>query len=128
MGAPPSPLSSRPERTRISCHVALDEAACAPFLKEGRMKCENDTRFHRKSGVAQWRDLQFRGPVLEMFLTRTSPKLIFPTPDEAFRRAVRRIDEDDVLWVPPRRVDGQKDHWPLQDPGQRMNNTALEKQ
>jgi hypothetical protein len=24
-------LSSRPERTRISCHAALDKAACAPF-------------------------------------------------------------------------------------------------
>jgi hypothetical protein len=24
-------LSSRPERTRISCHAALDRAACAPF-------------------------------------------------------------------------------------------------
>ena len=27
-------LSSRPERTRISCHAALDKTACAPFLKE----------------------------------------------------------------------------------------------
>jgi hypothetical protein len=26
-------LSSRPERTRISCHAALDETACAPFCK-----------------------------------------------------------------------------------------------
>jgi hypothetical protein len=32
---PPSPLSSRPERTRISRHAALDKAACAPFRKEG---------------------------------------------------------------------------------------------
>jgi hypothetical protein len=29
----PLTLSSRPERTRISCHAALDEAACAPFCK-----------------------------------------------------------------------------------------------
>ena len=53
--------------TRISCHAALDKAACAPFRKEGRMKCTNATKFHRKSGVAKWRDLQFRGPLLEMF-------------------------------------------------------------
>src|ERR1700684_2233841 len=26
-------LSSRPKRTRISCHAALDKAACAPFCK-----------------------------------------------------------------------------------------------
>jgi hypothetical protein len=67
MKSPPSPLSSRPKRTRISCHAALDKAAYAPFRKEGRMKCDNATKSNRKSGVAQWRDLQFRGPVLEMF-------------------------------------------------------------
>jgi hypothetical protein len=45
-------LSSRPERTRISCHAALDKAACAPFRKEGRMKCTNGTKVNRKYGVA----------------------------------------------------------------------------
>jgi hypothetical protein len=65
--AAPSPLSSRPERTRISCHAALDKATCAPFRKEGRMKYNNAIKFHRKSGVAQWRDLQFNAPLLEMF-------------------------------------------------------------
>jgi hypothetical protein len=50
-------LSSRPERTRISCHAALDMAACAAFRKESRMKFANATKFDRKSGVAQWRDL-----------------------------------------------------------------------
>jgi hypothetical protein len=30
-------LSSRPERTRISWHAALDTTACAPFFKERRM-------------------------------------------------------------------------------------------
>jgi hypothetical protein len=45
-------LSSRPERTRVSCHAALDKAACAPFRKEGRMKCTNATKVNRKSGVA----------------------------------------------------------------------------
>jgi hypothetical protein len=49
--APLSPLSSRPKRTRISCHAALDMAACAPFRKEGRMKCINANKSHRKSGV-----------------------------------------------------------------------------
>jgi hypothetical protein len=33
------------------------------------MKCTNSTNFHRKSGVAKWRDLQFYGPLLEMFST-----------------------------------------------------------
>jgi hypothetical protein len=32
------------------------------------MGCANATRFHRKSGGAQPRDLQFNGPILEMFL------------------------------------------------------------
>jgi hypothetical protein len=50
--APPYPLSSRPKRTRISCHAALDKSARAPFSKEGRMKCDNATKFNRKSGGA----------------------------------------------------------------------------
>jgi hypothetical protein len=45
-------LSSRPERTRISCHSALDTAACAPFVKERRMMFANATNSYRKSGVA----------------------------------------------------------------------------
>jgi hypothetical protein len=53
--------------TRISCHAALDKAACAPFRKEGRIRCDNATKFHRKSGGAEPRDLRFRGPVLGMF-------------------------------------------------------------
>jgi hypothetical protein len=65
--APLSPLSSRPKRTRISCRAALDRTAYAPFLKEGRMNCDNATKSNRKSGVAQWRDLQFREPLVEMF-------------------------------------------------------------
>jgi hypothetical protein len=31
---PQTNLSSRPERTRISCHAALDTATCAAFSKE----------------------------------------------------------------------------------------------
>ena len=40
------------ERTRISCHAAPDKAARAPFRGERRMKCDNATKFHRKSGEA----------------------------------------------------------------------------
>jgi hypothetical protein len=35
------------------------------------MKCINATKFHRKSGGAKRRDLQFDGPLLEMFFDRT---------------------------------------------------------
>ncbi len=49
---PPSPLSSRPERTRISCHAAQDTTACVAFIKESRMKFASATNFYRKSGVA----------------------------------------------------------------------------
>jgi hypothetical protein len=73
-------VSSRPERIRISCHAALDKTACAPFRKEGRMKCDNATKFHRKSGVAKWRDLQH----LSRLLT-DSFAAIFP----AYRRPGR---------------------------------------
>jgi hypothetical protein len=58
MEASPSPLSSQLKRSRISCHTALDMAARAPFRKRAH-ECTNATNFHRKSGVGQWRDLQF---------------------------------------------------------------------
>jgi hypothetical protein len=45
-------LSSRPERTRISCYAALDMATCAAFVEESRMKIGNATELNRKSGVA----------------------------------------------------------------------------
>jgi hypothetical protein len=63
----PTEVSSRPKRTRISCHAAPEKVAFAPFRKEGRMACISATKFHRKSGGAKWRDLRFRGPLLEMF-------------------------------------------------------------
>jgi hypothetical protein len=66
----PTNLSSRPKRTRISCHAALERTACAPFRKERRMDFAEATNLHRKSGVAKWRDLLFRGPLLEMFFDR----------------------------------------------------------
>jgi hypothetical protein len=53
-------LSSRPERTRISCYAASPATTCAAFGKESRMKFANATKFDRKSGVAEGRDLQFR--------------------------------------------------------------------
>src|SRR3984957_5599764 len=51
----PTNLSSRPERTRISCLAALDTPPCAAFVKESRMKFTNATKLNRKFGVAQWR-------------------------------------------------------------------------
>jgi len=47
------------DRTRISCHAALDIATYAAFIKESRMKFASATNFYRKSGVAEWRDLRF---------------------------------------------------------------------
>jgi hypothetical protein len=41
------------ERTRISCHAALERTTCAPFSKERRMKLANATNFNRKSGEAE---------------------------------------------------------------------------
>ena len=52
-------LSSRPERTRISCHAAPDTATYAAFVKESRMEFASATNLHRKSGGAEWRDLRF---------------------------------------------------------------------
>jgi hypothetical protein len=43
-------LSSRPERTRISCLAALDTTTYAAFVKESRMKFTNATKLNRKSG------------------------------------------------------------------------------
>jgi hypothetical protein len=69
MEASPSPLSSRPKRTRISCHAAPDKAACAPFFKERRMMFANATNFYRKSGAAQRRDLCVDAPSWRCFST-----------------------------------------------------------
>jgi hypothetical protein len=66
------------QRTRISCHAALDKAACAPFRKEGRMKYINATEVNRKSGVAQWRDLRCA--------PRTSRILGYPLLKQRFSR------------------------------------------
>jgi hypothetical protein len=58
MEASPYPLSSRPERTRISYLVALARTTYAAFRRERRTKFINATKFHRKSGGAEWRDLR----------------------------------------------------------------------
>jgi hypothetical protein len=42
-------------------------------VKERRMSCINAIKFHRKSGGAKWRDLQFSGPPVEMFFD-TNPR------------------------------------------------------
>jgi hypothetical protein len=38
------------------------------------MKCDNATKFNRKSGGAEWRDLQFSRLFLEMFLAEHPSK------------------------------------------------------
>jgi hypothetical protein len=66
------PLSSRPKRTRISCHAALDMTTRAAFFKESRMKFANATKLNRKSGVAQRRDLCVDAPSWKCFSTERS--------------------------------------------------------
>src|ERR1700723_2629281 len=55
MEALPSPLSSRPERTRISCHATLDKAAYARFCKG------NAHEAHQRHQVPQ----EIRGSAVE---------------------------------------------------------------
>jgi hypothetical protein len=47
-------LSSRPERTRISCHANLDIATGAAFVKESRMRIANATG--RMAGLGHEKD------------------------------------------------------------------------
>jgi hypothetical protein len=58
-----------------------------PSVKEGRMNCDSATKSNRKSGVAKWRDLQFRGPLLEMFPPPGTPRGKTCGRDEARMRA-----------------------------------------
>ena len=51
----PTDVSSRPKRTRISCHDALDKSACAPFCK-GKAH-----EVHQRHQVPQ----EIRGSVVE---------------------------------------------------------------
>jgi hypothetical protein len=56
--APLSPLSSRPERTRIPYFALLATTTCVALRKESHMQIIRATGLHRKSGGAQWRDLR----------------------------------------------------------------------
>jgi hypothetical protein len=44
------PLKPKDGLTPISCHAVLESCACAPFIKERRMRCINATSLRRKSG------------------------------------------------------------------------------
>jgi hypothetical protein len=69
--APPSHLSSRPKRTRIS-YFALPATTTGAVCRKGnRMNLIKATGLHRKSGGAQWRDLRFGGSFLEMFFLQS---------------------------------------------------------
>ena len=74
-------LSFRPERTRISCHAALETTACAAFRKESRMTFANATNINRKSGVAEGRNLLCAIPVPQNLpFYNYSPLVIPPAP------------------------------------------------
>jgi hypothetical protein len=65
MEASPSPLSSRPERTRISYCAAPANAACAAFRKESRMKfpaplTSTGNRGERSGGTCSSADLYWK--------------------------------------------------------------------
>jgi hypothetical protein len=45
-------------------------ATGAALRRESRMQLPNATGLDRKSGGAQWRDLRFSGPLVEMFLSK----------------------------------------------------------
>jgi hypothetical protein len=83
-----SPLSSRPERTRISYFAALATTTDAVSRKGNRMKMIKATALDRKSGGAQWRDLRFSGSFVEMFFDRGSPS----TKAEGFASGRRRTN------------------------------------
>jgi hypothetical protein len=72
----PSILSSRPERTRISYYASPDRTTCAAFFEESRMQFDNATNVDRKSGVAQWRDLQFLPSTLRLGRPTLSPSVL----------------------------------------------------
>jgi hypothetical protein len=52
-------LSSRPERTPISCFALLATSTYTALRRESRMQILNATALDRKCGGAQWRDLRF---------------------------------------------------------------------
>ncbi len=52
-------VSSRPEPTRISCHVLMTYPRVRFSVGENRMKSANATKPYRRSGGAQRSDLRF---------------------------------------------------------------------
>src|SRR5580698_1318887 len=57
-------------------------------VRERRMKCINATKFHRKSGGAQWRDLLFL-PITNDLREKSHPPLCHPDRSVAQRRDLR---------------------------------------
>jgi hypothetical protein len=84
-----------PERTRISCHAALDRAACAPFSKEKRMKLANATKFNRKSGAAEGSAVP--RPFLEMCFDRSVGNCgLACIPGAGFHSTLVFVDNEDL--------------------------------
>ena len=52
------PLSSRPKRTRISCHASLTSGTVCGFHQGKPHEARRSQPIHRKSGEAKWRDLR----------------------------------------------------------------------
>jgi len=86
--APTPPLSSRPERTRISYFALLARTTFAALFKESRMQIIKATGLDRKSGGAQWRDLRFRGSFSETFFLQ-----------ECRCACARKMAQTNVEWV-----------------------------
>src|ERR1700720_278794 len=87
-------VSSRPKRTRISCHAALDKTTCAPFCK-GKAH-----EVHQRHQVSQ----EIRGGEVEgSAVPRTLPGNVF--------RPVRSVAENPkpLLHVVVRRLAGDDD-------------------
>jgi hypothetical protein len=61
---PPSPLSSRPKRSRVSYFAPPATPTGAALRRESRMQIINARALDRKSGGAQWRDLRLFFPWL----------------------------------------------------------------
>ena len=69
---PPTSTGNPGERTRISYYAAPKMTSFAAFIKESRMSFAEPIALPLSSR-AQPRDLQFRGPFLEMFFSRVYP-------------------------------------------------------
>jgi hypothetical protein len=56
-----TPTKCHPDRSvpGFPATVPWRKPRVRPSVKKGRMRCTSATKFHRKSGVAQWRDLLF---------------------------------------------------------------------